>query len=75
MQHKSRLSNLSKADILAAVWHMLEALASAAAVLGFWVVVLFVIPGVIALYVARLFPLTGQWRKRWRERRARGGLR
>ena len=54
---------------------MLQALASTAALLGFWVVVLFVIPGVFAMYIARVFPLTGQWRKRWRERRARGGVR
>ena len=51
------------------MWPMLEALASAAAVLGFWVLVLFVIPGALALYIARLFPLTGQWRERWRARR------
>jgi hypothetical protein len=24
---------------------------------------------VVALYIAKLFPLTGQWRKRWRNRR------
>jgi hypothetical protein len=50
---------------------VLEALGGTAAVLTFWLVVLFVIPGVVAIYVARLFPLTGQWRARWRARRNR----
>ena len=55
------------------MWHLLEALGSAAAVLAFWLVVLFVVPGLAAIYFARLFPLTGQWRARWRARRARKG--
>lgn len=44
-------------------------LATAGAVGLFWVLVVVIIPAVIAAYVARLFPLTGQWRKRWAERR------
>ncbi|MFI5177501.1 MAG: hypothetical protein ACHQO8_03000 [Vicinamibacterales bacterium] len=52
-------------------WAVLEGLAGAAAVFLFWFVVLIVIPGVIAVYSTRLFPLTGQWRLRWRERRKR----
>jgi hypothetical protein len=55
------------------VWRLLEALGSTAAVLAFWLVVLFVIPGLFAIYLGRLFPLTGQWRARWRARRARKG--
>lgn len=43
-------------------------MALAASVL-FWTAIVVVIPGVFAIYVAMLFPLTGQWRKRWRERR------
>jgi hypothetical protein len=37
----------------------------------FWFLVVIVIPGVIAVYAGLLFPLTGQWRKRWAERRSR----
>jgi len=39
------------------------------AMIAFWFVVIIVIPAAIALYVPLLFPLTGQWRKRWAERR------
>ena len=48
--------------------HVLAAFAGAAAVLCGWVLILFVIPGLMALYLARLFPLTGQWRKKFRDR-------
>jgi hypothetical protein len=37
----------------------------------FWFVVVIVVPGIIAVYVSMLFPLTGQWRKRWAERHSR----
>ncbi len=37
----------------------------------FWILVIFVIPWVIAVYVAKLFPQTRQWSKRWTERRER----
>jgi hypothetical protein len=56
-------------DALARAWHFVEALAATVGTLAFWFVVFFVIPGILALYVARLFPLTGQWRERWRARR------
>ena len=35
------------------------------AMIAFWFVAIIVIPAAIALYVPLLFPLTGQWRKRW----------
>jgi hypothetical protein len=38
------------------------------AMIAFWFVVIIVIPAAAALYVPLLFPLTGQWRKRWTER-------
>ncbi|HKW00994.1 MAG TPA: hypothetical protein VJN96_14300 [Vicinamibacterales bacterium] len=53
------------------MWRLLEALGGTAGVLAFWFVVLLVIPGLLAIYAGRLFPLTGQWRARWRARRAR----
>ena len=56
-------------DALARAWHLLEVLAATVGVIAFWFLAFFVIPGILVLYVARLFPLTGQWRKRWRARR------
>jgi hypothetical protein len=47
------------------MWNVTVAIVEILALLLFWFVVGVVIPGVIALYLARLFPLTGQWRKRW----------
>ena len=47
-------------------WRYAEALGATVGVVALWFVILFVIPGVLALYIARLFPLTGQWRQRWR---------
>ena len=44
-------------------------LAAVGAVAVFWALVVFVIPAFIAVYVVRLFPLTGQWRRRWADRR------
>jgi hypothetical protein len=39
------------------------------AMLAFWATVIFIIPGAIALGVTALFPLSGQWRERWRARK------
>jgi hypothetical protein len=50
---------------------VLGAIAATGLVLLFWFVVVIVIPGVIAVYAAMLFPLTGQRRKRWAERHSR----
>lgn len=38
---------------------------------AFWLLVIFVIPGYLALWVARWFPQTGQWRQVWRTWRSR----
>lgn len=51
------------------MWNVTVAIVEILALLLFWFVVGVVIPGVIALYLARLFPLTGQWRKRWADYR------
>jgi hypothetical protein len=56
---------------VSAVLSVLGAIAATGLVFVFWFVVVIVIPGVIAVYVAMLFPLTGQWRKRWDERHSR----
>lgn len=50
-------------------FNVLAALAAMIAVLAFWGVVIFVIPVYVTLMVASWLPLTGQWRKRWAERR------
>ncbi|HUL73806.1 MAG TPA: hypothetical protein VLT86_11930 [Vicinamibacterales bacterium] len=63
------------ADALARAWRVLEALGATAGVFAFWLVVLFVVPGILAVYLARLFPLTGRWRARWRARRETRRLR
>jgi hypothetical protein len=47
---------------------VLGAILATGLVFLFWLVVVIVIPGIIAVYAAMLFPLTGQWRKRWAER-------
>ena len=49
---------------------VLEGLLGAVGVGAFWFTVLFVLPLGVMLYVGLLFPLTGGWRRRWRERRA-----
>jgi hypothetical protein len=56
---------------MSGVLSVLGALGATALVFLLWFLVVIVIPGVIAVYVSMLFPLTGQWRKRWAERRMR----
>jgi hypothetical protein len=46
--------------------NVLTAVVGAFAVWALWMLILVVVPGFLALYVARLFPLTGEWRKRLR---------
>jgi hypothetical protein len=53
------------------VLSVIGAIAATGLVFVFWLVAVIVIPGVIAVYASLLFPLTGQWRKRWAERRRR----
>lgn len=52
---------------------VLEGLLGAVGLGVFWFVLLFVLPLAVMLYVGLLFPLTGQWRHRWRAwRQTRG---
>jgi hypothetical protein len=48
--------------------NVLSAAAGVLVVFALWILILVVIPGTVALYVSRLFPLTGQWRKRFQAR-------
>jgi len=54
---------------MAGAVRVVEGLAGAVGVFLFWILVVIVIPGIAAVYVSRLFPLTGEWQRRWRERR------
>ena len=56
---------------MSGILSVVAAIGATALVFAFWFVVVIVIPGLIAVYVSMLFPLTGQWRKRWAERRMR----
>jgi hypothetical protein len=49
--------------------NLIAAVLGLLATLAFWAMVIFVLPTVFVLYAAALFPLTGQWRERWRSRR------
>ena len=55
------------------VLSVLGAIGAVALVFAFYFLIVILIPGVIAVYASMLFPLTGQWRKRWAERRLRNG--
>ena len=49
--------------MIAGVVRVVLGLAATAAMFGFWMLVLVVIPAVVALYVARLIPLVGSARR------------
>ena len=48
--------------------NVLVPIVGALAIWALWMLILVGIPGFLALYIARLFPLTGQWRKRFKAR-------
>jgi len=50
---------------------VLRTLLALVAVVIFWLLVLFVFPGYLALWVSSWFPQTGQWRRVWRDWRQR----
>jgi hypothetical protein len=54
--------------MLAGIARVVVGLIGTIALLGAWMLFFIGLMG-ICLYVMRLFPLTGQWRKRLRERR------
>ena len=56
---------------MSGAWHVIVGFGGAVGLLAFWFVVFIVVPGLLAVYVARLFPLTGGWRKRFGERSKR----
>jgi hypothetical protein len=56
---------------MSGTWRVLVAFSGVVGMFAFWFVVFIVVPGLLAVYVARLFPLTGEWRKRFRARSKR----